>query len=67
MERPARQFHNPDALNRARERRQRATDAEVVLWSVLRGRQLGDAKFRRQGVVGPYILDFYCVEKEGWL
>jgi len=64
MERPPQHFHNPDTLNRARELRRRATDAEQVLWRALRGRQLGDAKFRRQVVVGPYFLDFYCLEKK---
>jgi very-short-patch-repair endonuclease len=35
---------------------------EVILWSKLRGRQIGNAKFRRQYSVGPFILDFYCPE-----
>lgn len=34
--------------------------AEVILWSRLKGRQLQGQKFRRQFSVGPYILDFYC-------
>jgi very-short-patch-repair endonuclease len=34
--------------------------AEVVLWSRLRGKQVWDAKFRRQFGVGPYLIDFYC-------
>ncbi len=46
-------------LARCRELRQHATDAEALLWSLLRGRQLG-VKFRRQHQFGPYILDFYC-------
>jgi very-short-patch-repair endonuclease len=36
------------------------TDAERLLWSHLRSRQIGDFKFRRQHAVGPYVLDFYC-------
>jgi len=35
-----------------------------LLWSKLRGRQLGGFKFRRQRPVGPYILDFYCPQKK---
>jgi very-short-patch-repair endonuclease len=35
---------------------------EVVVWSALRGRRLGGARFRRQHPIGPYILDFYCDE-----
>jgi very-short-patch-repair endonuclease len=37
------------------------TRAEVALWNALRGKQLGGLKFRRQHVMGPYIVDFYCV------
>ncbi len=39
------------------------TDAERRLWSVLRGRRLNDWKFRRQHPLGPYILDFACLER----
>jgi primosomal protein N' (replication factor Y) len=38
------------------------TQAEKRLWSVLRDRQLGGHKFRRQHPVGPYIADFACFE-----
>ncbi|TXT24553.1 MAG: DNA methyltransferase [Gallionellaceae bacterium] len=38
------------------------TDAEQVIWHLLRGRQIAEAKFRRQHPVGRYILDFYCDE-----
>ena len=39
------------------------TDAERRLWRHLRNRELGGWKFRRQYPVGPYIVDFICVEK----
>lgn len=42
--------------------RNSATPQEVVLWSRLRGSQIG-FKFRRQTSIGNYILDFYCPEK----
>ena len=35
------------------------TSAEVVLWKMLKGRQIEGIKFRRQFGVGPYVLDFY--------
>lgn len=41
--------------------RQNLTKAEIVLWSRLKGRQLGH-KFRRQYGIGPYIVDFFCKE-----
>jgi very-short-patch-repair endonuclease len=40
------------------------TDAESLLWRLLRGRRMGGAKFRRQHPLGRYILDFYCIEKK---
>jgi very-short-patch-repair endonuclease len=48
---------------RARTLRQQMTDAERVLWRHLRNRGLGGRKFRRQYLVGPYIVDFICPEK----
>jgi len=47
----------------ARKLRSNATDAELKLWSVLRNRELGNFKFRRQAPVGNYIVDFICIEK----
>jgi len=46
----------------ARRLRATMTDAERRLWSVLRSRQLDGFKFRRQHPLGPYILDFACIE-----
>jgi very-short-patch-repair endonuclease len=40
------------------------SDAEQALWSVLRGRQVSDLKFRRQHPFGDYILDFVCLENK---
>jgi len=37
------------------------TDAERLLWSHIRAKQLG-VKFRRQQPVGRYIVDFICFE-----
>ena len=47
---------------RARALRQGQTDAETLLWSKLRGRQLRHLKFRRQHPIGPYFSDFACLE-----
>ena len=46
----------------ARTQRKAMTGAERALWQHLRGRAFGGYKFRRQHVLGPYILDFYCPE-----
>ncbi len=44
--------------------RRNMTDAERKLWGMLRGRQMGDLKFRRQHPFEDYILDFVCLEKK---
>jgi len=38
------------------------TDAERLLWSSLRRKQLSGACFYRQRIIGEYIVDFYCPE-----
>ena len=48
--------------NIARGLRRQATDAEQLLWSRLRGRQVSGAKFRRQHPRLGYVLDFFCPE-----
>ena len=35
---------------------------EVRLWMEIRGRRLG-YKFRRQHIIGPFIVDFACLER----
>ena len=47
----------------ARTLRTHPTDAERLLWRHLRLRQLNGAKFRRQQPLGPYVVDFVCLEK----
>jgi len=36
------------------------TGIELLLWSRLRGHQLGGHKFRRQAALGPFVVDFAC-------
>ncbi|SPD72926.1 conserved hypothetical protein [uncultured Desulfobacterium sp.] len=47
----------------AKDLRKRATDVELRLWSHLRARQCQGFKFRRQHPIGPFIVDFVCLEK----
>ena len=49
-------------LNNAKENRKNPTEAENILWQALRGDQL-EAKFRRQHLIGDYIVDFVCLTK----
>ncbi|MBR4307423.1 MAG: DegT/DnrJ/EryC1/StrS family aminotransferase, partial [Bacteroidaceae bacterium] len=46
----------------ARDMRKNPTEAERVAWSVLCDEQTG-YKFRRQHIIGDYIVDFVCLEK----
>jgi very-short-patch-repair endonuclease len=52
------------SIEKARELRKNSTDAERFLWQHLRLRQINGDRFRRQRPVGPYILDFVCLEKK---
>ena len=54
----------PATLKAARQLRREMTDAEKRLWSHLRGRQLGNHKFRRQAPLGPYVVDFCCLQQK---
>jgi len=49
-------------IQKARALRSNLTNAEKFLWQRLRLRQLDGRKFRRQRPVGPYIVDFVCLE-----
>ncbi len=51
-----------DLLAFARKLRRNETNAERLLWRLLRNRSLAGAKFRRQHPFPPYVLDFYCHE-----
>jgi very-short-patch-repair endonuclease len=48
--------------DRARRLRRDQTDAEDRLWKALRGCRLEGWKWRRQAPVGPFIVDFVCLE-----
>jgi len=47
----------------AKHLRTNVTDPERLLWSRLRGRQLGGFRFRRQRPIGNYICDFVCLSE----
>jgi very-short-patch-repair endonuclease len=48
--------------DRARRLRRDQTPAEARLWDMLRGGRLESWKWRRQVPVGPFIVDFLCLE-----
>ncbi|TSA46337.1 endonuclease domain-containing protein [bacterium] len=47
----------------ARKLRSNLTRAEKALWYILRAENLG-FKFRRQAVIGKYVIDFVCYERK---
>ena len=65
--------YNSSLLDYAKENRKQPTKAEWIFWNViLKKKQFLGYKFRRQKVIWPYILDFYCaklyiwIEFDGW-
>lgn len=61
------QMASPDRVKilkeNARKNRVGQTDAEKVLWEYLRRNALG-VRFRRQFIIGDFIVDFACIEKK---
>ena len=53
---------DPWLIVRARQLRHNQTNAETVLWHRLRARRLAGYRFRRQHPIGPYVVDFVCLE-----
>ena len=51
------------STSRARRLRSDSTDAERVLWRLLRNRQVAGCKFRRQAPIGRYVVDFVCFQR----
>ena len=49
-------------LQFAKNLRHNQTDAEGLLWYYIRSKQLGSFKFKRQQIIGKYIVDFVCFE-----
>ena len=47
-----------EIVERAREFRTALTRSEALLWDALRDRRLSGVKFRRQSVIGPFVVDF---------
>lgn len=47
-------------LERARNLRRNMTKGEQFLWRVLRNNSVAGLHFRRQQVIGGFIVDFYC-------
>ncbi|HVZ14178.1 MAG TPA: endonuclease domain-containing protein [Bauldia sp.] len=51
------------ARSHARAMRRAMTPSELALWLCLRNRALKGLRFRRQFPIGPFIVDFVCLER----
>jgi len=54
--------YNPHLKELARQLRNSSTKSEVILWQILKRRQMYGYDFDRQKPVDNYILDFFCHE-----
>ena len=54
---------NQKLLPLAKQLRSNATEAEKLLWQHLRAKRFNGFKFKRQKSMGPYIVDFVCLDK----
>jgi very-short-patch-repair endonuclease len=54
-------FNSPYLKHHRKQLRNKATEAELILWSCLKDNKLG-YKFIRQYSVEGYVVDFYCPE-----
>ena len=51
------------SVARAKNLRQKQTEAERILWQKLGAHRFHGLHFRRQAPIRPYIVDFLCTEK----
>lgn len=56
--------YNSQLKTLAKNLRKSLTNAEKLLWSKLRMKQLKNKQFYRQKIIGNYIVDFYCPSSE---
>ena len=54
------QYYNPRLKLRSRELRNNMTDAELLLWSKLRGKKVRGLQFYRQKPILSFVVDFFC-------
>jgi len=52
--------YNKNLKDLSQQLRKNMTDAEKLLWSRLRTKQLKGCQFYRQKIIENYIVDFYC-------
>ena len=53
---------DPDRIAFARNQRKQANEFAQDVWQMIRGRKILGFKFRREHAIGPYTVDFVCLE-----
>ena len=56
--------YNPNLRDNAKALRKAGMLHEVLLWCELKSKKMLGLDFDRQKIIGNYIVDFYCAEKE---
>lgn len=56
--------YNPALRTRAKELRKAGILHEALFWNQITSGKLNKLDFDRQKIVGNYIVDFYCAEKD---
>ncbi len=56
--------YNPALRDRAKALRKAGMLHEALLWLQLKSKKLNGLDFDRQKIIGNYIVDFYCAEKD---
>ena len=57
-------YYNKNLKDYSRTLRKNMTDAERLLWSRIRRKQLKGYQFYRQKIIVNYIVDFYCPKRK---
>lgn len=55
--------YNPKLKDRAKELRKAGNLSEALLWNQFKNKKLNGLSFDRQRVIGNYIVDFFCFDK----
>ena len=56
--------YNPVLKQRAKALRRAGNLSEVLLWNELKNKRFSGIDFDRQKIIGNFIVDFYCAEKQ---
>ena len=56
-------YYNSKHITKAKNMRSNMTKEEHIIWNLVRAKRFLGFKFKRQVLIGEYIVDFVCQEK----